>query len=257
MNAGCKHDGKYLEGAMQPNPINLCTILGISTPLMGFYDAPDVQPFEPLVKPAPNRQTCIFSFYQDWLNGETLHITKDNFGCAGAGRALCGVNTRSREDLIKFLVDAEGLRSSRALMEQWIDHHPTYRQEHPNLLIGPLKADQFGFLKTITFLINPDQLSALIVGAHYNHAPGDPPPVIAPFGAGCMELISVFEDLHIPQAAIGSTDIAMRQFLPPDILCFTVTKPMFQQLCALDEKSFLYKPFWKRLCKARGGRDNP
>jgi hypothetical protein len=26
---------------------------------------------------------------------------------------------------------------------------------------------------------------------------------------------------------------------------------MFQQLCELDENSFLYKPFWKRLRKAR------
>jgi hypothetical protein len=44
----------------------------------------------------------------------------------------------------------------------------------------------------------------------------------------------------------------MRQYLPSDVLAFTVTKAMFQQLCGLDEKSFLYKPFWRRLRKARG-----
>jgi len=66
-----------------------------------------------------------------------------------------------------------------------------------------------------------------------------------------MELVPLFEDLNIPQAVIGSTDIAMRHFLLPDILAFTVTKPMFIQLCDLDEKSFLYKQFWKNLRKAR------
>jgi hypothetical protein len=33
---------------------------------------------------------------------------------------------------------------------------------------------------------------------------------------------------------------------------FTVTKPMFERLASLDERSFLSKPFWKRLMKARG-----
>jgi hypothetical protein len=34
-------------------------------------------------------------------------------------------------------------------------------------------------------------------------------------------------------------------------LAFTVTLPMFEQLCRLDEKSFLYKPFLRNLQKAR------
>ena len=32
---------------------------------------------------------------------------------------------------------------------------------------------------------------------------------------------------------------------------FTVTVPMYRQLCALDEKSFLHKPFWRNLQRAR------
>ena len=51
---------------------------------------------------------------------------------------------------------------------------------------------------------------------------------------------------------MGSTDIAMRHVLPADLLAFTVTQPMFEQLCALDEHSFLGKGFLKRLKKARG-----
>ena len=67
-----------------------------------------------------------------------------------------------------------------------------------------------------------------------------------------MQILPLFEDMNIPQAMIGATDIAMRQYLPPDILAFTVTRPMFKQLCELDERSFLYKPFWRNLREARG-----
>jgi hypothetical protein len=149
------------------------------------------------------------------------------------------------------LADDEGLKASHELMERWIDAGKPYRSHHPNIFIGPLKEDQWEFTQSITFFVNPDQLSALMIGAQYNSAPEDPPPVIAPFGSGCMLLLP-FEDLTIPQASIGSTDIAMRQHLPPDILAFTVTRSMFRQLCELDERSFLYKDFLKRLRESRG-----
>jgi hypothetical protein len=61
----------------------------------------------------------------------------------------------------------------------------------------------------------------------------------------------LFENLQVPRAVLGATDIAMRQYLPPDILAFTVTRPLFESLCQLDEKSFLHKPFWENLKRAR------
>ena len=105
---------------------------------------PDPAPFEPLIRPKPGN--CVFAFYKNWLEGKTLHITKEHYGCGGAGRWMCGVE-------------------------------------------------------------------------------------------------------------IGTTDIAMRQHIPPDILVFTVTREMFKQLCNLDEKSFLHKPFLRNLRKTRGLSD--
>ena len=236
----------------QPDPAYLISRIGLTIPLIGFYDAPDTSPFEPLIKPELGKRACIFAFYRQWLQGKTLHITKEIAGCRGAGHWVFNKVTWSREDFVKFLADDEGLKASHALMNKWLDYNQPYRQEYPNILIGPLREDQYTYLKTITFFVNLDQLSALMLGAQYNSAPSDPPPVIAPFGSGCMELVPLFQDFNIPQAIIGATDIAMRQYIPPDILAFTVTKPMFKQLCALDEQSFLYKPFWLRLRKARG-----
>jgi len=240
---------------MQPDSTNLLERIGLTIPLVGFYDAPDTEPFEPLVEPKSGRGACMFAFYKQWLRGKTLHLTRDNFGCGGAGHWLCDVVTRSREDFVKFLVDDEGLKSSHDLMDQWLDHGEGYKQEHDHLLVGPLQGGQYEHLKSVTFYVNPDQLGVLMLGAQYNSAPSDPLPVIAPFGSGCMQLVSPFEDLSVPQAIVGATDIAMRQYLPPEVLAFTVTRPMFEQLCGLDERSFLYKPFWRNLRKARGITD--
>jgi len=237
---------------MAPYPSKLIETAGIEIPLIGFYDAPDPAPFEPLVEPKPGARACVFAFYENWLKGETLRITKENFGCGGAGRSWCGVEMRSREEFIRFLVDEEGLKASHDLMNRWIDSSPPYRKAHANILVGPLRESQYAYLKTVTFFVNPDQLGLMTIGAQYESSPEDPPPVIAPFGSGCGQLVSVFKDLGIPQAAIGSTDVASREYLPPDILAFTVTRRMFERLAALDERSFLTKPFWKRLRAARG-----
>jgi hypothetical protein len=236
---------------MQPDPSKLIQRIGVETPLIGFYDAPEVAPFAPVVRLESGDSSCIFSFYTNWMNGETLLLTSESFGCRGAGSCLFGIATRSPEAMVTFLVDEEGLKSSRELMRRWIDRRGSYRPEHPNLLIGPLRPDEYRYLKTVTFYVNPDQLAALLLGANYDSGPDDLTPVMAPFGSGCSQLLPLFADLTVPQAIVGATDIAMRQWLPPDTLAFTVTKPMFAQLCGLDEKSFLYKPFLQRLRKAR------
>jgi len=237
---------------MQPDMSNLLSKAGITLPVIGIYDAPDPAAFAPVVSPEPGKHICFFAYFQQWVKGKTLHLTADNHGCGGCGRVFFNRMPRTREDFIKFLVDDEGLKASHELMGQWLDHQHTYRAENPHIMVGPLKAALYPYLKTATFWVNPDQLGLIMLGAQYYSAPTDPPPVLAPFGSGCMEMLPLFDNLDIPQAIIGSTDIAMRQYLPADILAFTVTKPMLERLGGLGEKSFLYKPFWKTLQKARG-----
>jgi hypothetical protein len=196
----------------------------------------------------------LFKFYKNWKDKKTLHLTEANFGCGGCGYWIFSKETRDRENFVKFLVEEEGLKESKALMNLWLDHEKPYKPQHPHIFVGPLREDMFEYLKSMTFLVNPDQLSVLMIGAQYYCAPDDPlPPVVASFGSGCMQLLPLFKDLDYPQAMIGATDIAMRQYIPPEILAFTVTLPMYRQLCLLDERSFLYKPFLKNLKKERKG----
>ena len=239
---------------MQPDPSFLLEKLNVTLPLTGLYDAPDPAAFAPLVEPRPGakRGECVFSHFADWQKGRTVHLTSANFGCGGAGGSLCGVQRTDRADFIHFLAIDEGLKASEELMGRWLDARVNFAPARGHVLVGPLKADQYEHLKTVTFWVRPDQLAALELAAQYRNAPGDPEPTIAGFSSGCGQLVN-FADLSVPQAQIGATDIAMRQWLPADIMAFTVTRPLFEQFCLFAEGSYLTKPFLSRLRKARGG----
>ncbi|MCB2196462.1 MAG: DUF169 domain-containing protein [Bacteroidetes bacterium] len=249
---------------MNPNPKVLLEIAGIDNPLIGLYDVPDLKPFEPLTKP----KHCFFSAYKDWLKGDSICISvvdsNHTASCQGGGYWIGNVLPQwivkksssediARENFATGLNQREGFKSSDELMRKWLDNLDPYRIKNKYVVIGPLKEDQYNYLKTITFYVNPDQLSLLIHGAEYNNAFLESNPVITAFGSGCGQLAALLGDLDtdIPKAVIGATDMAMREHLPPDILAFTVNKPMYRQLCELDENSFLYKHFWSRLKNKR------
>lgn len=224
---------------------------GFDYPPIGLYITPDPAAFEPLVRPAEGKWACVYMFFKRWLKGESVHLTASNFGCGGIGSYLFGVRQRSREEMIDFLYGSEGMKASAELMGQWIDASKSFQPEYEHVVIGPLKQGRDQYLKTVTFFVNPDQLSLMITGAYYHRGLPDQPVVSAPFSAGCGQLLPVFRDLDKPEAVISGTDIAMRKYLPQDILGFTVTRPLFEQLCELDQSSFLTKPFWKEVQKKR------
>ena len=234
---------------MQPDPARLLATAGIETPLIGFYDLPDPEPFAPFARP----ERCVFGAYENWLQGESVCLSAGSIGCRGGGYWMCGASFRSLEDLAEFLTEGEGLKASTELARQWLEEQKPYQMVHDYVVIGPLKDDQYDYLRTVTFFVNPDQLSLLLIGTEYCNALVDVYPAFTAFGSGCGQLAALFGDLdsEVPKAIMGATDIAMRQHLPPDILALTVNKPMYRQLCELDEDSFLYKPFWKRLREAR------
>jgi hypothetical protein len=239
---------------MTRDPAEFLKSAGIELPLIGTYDAPDRGPFEPVVEPKPGKHVCVFSFFKSWLKGRTAAFSKESFGCGGLGNHMFGVRSMPKDEFIDFLYGHEGMKVSRELMEEWVDSMECYEPEHGLILVGPFRESQYEYLRTVTFLVNPDQLALMVYAVNYHAAPGDPVPMKVPFDSACGHILSAFDDLSTPQAILGAVDIAMRQHLPPDILAVTVTKPMFERICSIGEGSFLYKPFWKEVVKTRGGR---
>jgi len=231
----------------EPDISFICKKAGLKYPVMGLYDTPNKGSYGDFVPV----KSCVFSYFSLLVKGRHIRITKDQYGCGGAGGWLCGLETRSREEYVSFLTDQEGLKANHGLMELWLDSVKPYLPEHENLFFGPLVPSEYGYLKTVTFFVDPDQLSIFSIGAQLESKPADPEPVIAPFGSGCMQLISLFRDLEQPQAIIGATDMAMRQHLPLPVLAFTVTRPMFERLARVTGDSYLTKSFIQTLKQER------
>ena len=234
---------------MNPDPTRLLEATGIGSPPIGFYDVSDPTPFEPFAEPT----RCQFACYEDWLRGESVRIARGEATCRGGGYWVGGVEFTTRENFARTLNQREGFKSADELMYQWLENQPPYVMENEFVVIGPLRDDQYEHLKTVTFYVDPDQLSLLLIGAEYHNASVEDHPVTIAFGSGCGQMATLLGDLETetPKAMLGATDIAMREYLPADILAFTVNRPMFRQLCELDEGSFLYKGFWQRLKRAR------
>ena len=235
---------------MSLNLEELCRLMEIDTRPIGVYDAPEPAAFAPVV----SLRRCVFDHYNDWQNGETLEVSGRSRGCPGCGYWMRGVQGfSSKQAFVKFLFEKEGLRASSELMEAWLDATQPYRSVHGHVMIGPIRDEMTEYLKTVTFYVNPDQMSVLMHGAAHHAHPDDPLPVLAPFGSGCGQMLALFPDLSEPQSIIGATDLAMRGMLPADRLAFTVTVPMLNRMLSLDpQRSFLGKPFLRKLREARG-----
>lgn len=227
--------------------------INLDIPPVGLYDAPEHTDFGETEMPPQGKHSCFFSFYKKWLKGRTLKLSHAKYGCGGCGTWMFGETTRSRQEYIEFLADDEGLKANHELMNEWLDQLSPNKPVHGFLFIGPLRTEHYQYLKTVTFFVNPDQLSVLMIAAQYYQKAGGAEPVQAPFGSGCQQMLTHFNDESGPKAIIGATDMAMRKYLPKDLLAFTVNVPMYEQLGRIGEDSFLNKPFLKDLKKAREG----
>jgi uncharacterized protein (DUF169 family) len=112
-------------------------------------------------------------------------------------------------------------------------------------------------IKNVTFFVDPDALSALVILANY--ARPDEENVIVPWAAGCQVMgIFAYRELERehPRGLIGMTDISARKnvraTLGENILSLTAPWPLFQEMESNVEGSFLQRETWLSLQNSKG-----
>jgi len=107
-------------------------------------------------------------------------------------------------------------------------------------------------IKSVTFFVEPDQLSALVVLANY--ADPERENVAVPWGAGCQVMgIWAYRELERehPRGVIGMTDLSARHTVRPslgkNIMSFTAPWPLFLKMEQNVEDSFLQRETWRSL----------
>ena len=111
-------------------------------------------------------------------------------------------------------------------------------------------------IKNITFFVDPDRLSALVLLASYDNP--DEENVIIPWAAGCQVAgIYAYRELDRkrPRGLVGLTDITARRnvrtILGEHVLSFTAPLPLFNEMERNVEGSFLNRTTWRSLLKTK------
>lgn len=106
--------------------------------------------------------------------------------------------------------------------------------------------------QTITFLVDPDQLSALVVLANHGRKGFDH--VTIPFAAGCQSIgIMTYEQGKSPEprAVVGLVDLSarknVRKLLGSNLMSFSMPLSLFKEMEENVETSFFFRNTWKAL----------
>jgi len=238
----------------------------------------------------PGKWGCVLSMFgAAATKGRTAVFDRETYGCFGGGIGLGFGNTYTKfpggeEGFCNFLSSGnegseqgrrigEGMRAGGARPEM-VHHflHGERFKKSPEMVRAfidalpitdiPTKYAAFVPLgdidpavkqpESVTFLVTPDQLSALTVLANYDR-PGLEN-VAIPFAAGC-QAIGIFSyreatSAH-PRCTVGLMDLSARQCLRAqvgkDVVSFTIPFQRFLEMEANIEGSFLEQEPWVSL----------
>ena len=234
----------------------------------------------------PGAPSCVMFMLASAARGNTAVFDRESYACPGGGVGLGFGNTYTKfpggiPGFCRFLSTGnennpagtaigEGMRAAGApatfvdhflhgerykqtpeLAEQFVEALPInevptqYVVMKPLSKVDPAKDEPV----SVTFLVNPDQLSALVIFANYDR-PGLEN-VAVPYAAACqvMGILSYKEvPSENPRCLIGLTDISARKYLKAqghaDKLTFTVPFRRLLQMESNVEGSFLQGNTW-------------
>lgn len=238
----------------------------------------------------PGRWGCVMSLMAAATRGRTSAFDRHTCGCWGGGVGLgfgnqyesfpggiegfCGFLSSGNEHSEKGRAIAEHMRLSGGerivddflLGERYIkdpeatlrflDALPIQDIPAPFVVFKPLSQTEpeREEVKSVTFFVDPDRLSALVVLANY--ARPDSENVAMMWAAGCQVVgINAYAELNRknPRGLVGLTDLSARKnvraTLGKHVMSFTAPWPLYSEMERNVENSFLERETWRSLRK--------
>jgi uncharacterized protein (DUF169 family) len=266
--------------------------IGLQTHPVAIVWAEDAPAPESALQFKPGRWGCVISLIAAVaVKGRTAVIDRETFGCWGGGVGLGFGNQYETfpgglEGFYRFLSDGNaktepgrqigaGLAQAGAaqladdflLGERYVEN-PECTQAFVESLpmrdiptryvvVKPLSdVNPEDDVRSVTFFVEPDALSALVILANYAHPEREN--VAIPWGAACQVMgILAYRELERdhPRALVGLTDISARKHtrasLGKHVLSFTAPWPVFLEMETHAEGSFLERQTWHALNGSR------
>jgi len=240
----------------------------------------------------PGKWGCVMFLFANVARGKTAAFDSESFGCWGGGVGLGFGNTYERfpggvDCFTRFLssgnkgwekgsqvgeglagaagkefaddfLEGERYLQSPDLVDQWLKDLPITKIDSRYVVFKPLHDVEPGACtpEDVVFVVDADQLSALVVLANYGRQGMEN--VIIPQAAGCQQIgIIPWKEAKSqnPRAVVGLTDISARKYLRKllgaEYLTFATPWKMFLEMERNVEGSFLERPTWLSLLKSK------
>ncbi|MDO5558317.1 MAG: DUF169 domain-containing protein [Oscillospiraceae bacterium] len=205
-----------------------------------------------------NVKGCTIALLNAASKGKTAVLSEPTVGCNG-GKSGAGFKPFKLGFIEHFLStgiegqkEGEFYKESPELARVFVEGLPSIRHEEYLLLKPYSQVQEDEIVDAVIFLVNADELSALVTLANYDQPTQSN--VEVKFGAGCAQTFLyslVNQDTEKDICTIGLTDPSARKCIDKDLLAFSIP---FRRFCIMEEKaegSFLTHDTWNSLLKRK------
>ncbi len=155
----------------------------------------------------------------------------------------------------KMLLEGERLMKNPSVVKKFLENLPHYDSGRPYIVMKPLSEACSGEdIRSVTFVADADQISALSILANYETGRIRDGVIIASGASGCQAIgVCTYAEggTESRRAVVGLTDItarkAVRRLLGSDKLTFSVPYDLYLEMEGNVPGSFLESDLWREL----------
>lgn len=206
------------------------------------------------LKPSKEAHGCSLSALRAAAKGETIYVSKETPGCPGMKSGMGFTDIPNIPGGIEYFLSCgrgegfpkgERLKKTPEVAKSYYDRLPKAVMDNKYVIFKPLDKSDKDKATLVTFLVNPDQLSALITLRDYESDALDT--AYMPMSSGCSTIVKIpLAEMkkENPRAIIGLADIFARPLFDAEILSFTVSYKEFERMESYANDCFFQAETW-------------